>query len=106
MNWELVSQYLTSDYSGVLWALNFSLGATILANVVFLVFDPKWFRHIAQIALNIIALFVVFVIFSVFPFTFSEESWAFWVRVALILVMVGIGIGTIVEFFRLLLGRE
>lgn len=98
--------FLTSDYSGVLWAIDLSLGATVIANILFLMFDPGWFHHFVQIILNVIALFTTFIIFSVFPFTFAEEPWAFWVKVALIVVIVGIAIGTIVEFFRLILRRD
>jgi hypothetical protein len=98
--------FLTSEYSGVLWAINLSLSATIIANILFFIYDAGWFRHMAQIVLNIIALFVIFMIFTIFPFTFANESWAFWVKIALILVMAGIGIGTIVELFKLILRKD
>jgi hypothetical protein len=104
LNWGV--PFLTSDYSGVLWAINLSLGATIIANILFLIYDPGWFRHLGQIVLNFIALFVAFIIFTVFPFTFADKSWAFWVKIVLIIIMAGIGIGTIVEFFRLILRKE
>jgi hypothetical protein len=104
LNWGV--PFLTPNYSGVLWAINLSLGATLIANILFLIYDPGWFRHLAQIVLNIIALFVAFIIFTVFPFTFADKSWAFWVKIALVVMMAGIGIGTIVEFFRLILRKE
>jgi len=104
LNWGV--PFLTSDYSGVLWSINISLAANIIANILFIVYDPGWFHHIAQIVLNVIGLFVVFMIFTIFPFTFADKSWTFWVKIALIIVMAGIGIGTIVEFFRLILRKE
>jgi hypothetical protein len=104
LNWGV--PFLTSDYSGVLWAINLSLGMTITVNILFLIYDPGWFRHLAQIVLNVIALFVAFIIFTVFPFTFADKSWAFWVKIALIVIMAGTGIAIIVEFFRLILRKE
>jgi hypothetical protein len=104
MTWGV--PFLTSDFSGVLWAINLSLGVTILVNFLWLMFDPAWFRHLGQIVLNLIAIFVVFLIFSIFPFTFAEEAWAFWIKVVLIVIMAGAGIGTIVEFFKLIFGKD
>ena len=98
--------FLTSDFSGVLWAINLSLGATILVNLMWLIFDPGWFLHLGQIFLNLIAILVLFLIFAVFPFTFAAGGWAFWVKVALIVAMVGVGIGTIVEFFKMIFARD
>ena len=104
LNWNVT--VLTDDFKGVLWALDISLGATILINILFLMYDAGWFRHLMQLILNVIAILVTFLILVIFPFTFASESWAVWVRVGLIIIMAGIGIGTIVEFFRLILGRE
>jgi hypothetical protein len=104
LNWGV--PFLTSDYSGVLWAINLSIGATIIANILFLVYEAGWFRHLAQLILNVIALFVVFLIYSIFPFTFTAESWAFWIKITLIIIMAGIGIAIIVEIFRLILRKN
>ena len=104
LNWGV--PFLTSDYSGVLWAINLSIGASIIANFLFLFYDAGWFRHLAQLVLNVIALFVVFLIYSIFPFTFSAEPWAFWVKISLIIVMACIGIATIVELFKLILKKD
>lgn len=104
LNWGV--PFLTSSYSGVLWAINLSIGATIIANILFLVYDAGWFRHLAQLILNVIALFVVFLIYSIFPFDFSTASWEYWVKITLIIVMAGIGIAIIVEIFRLILRKN
>jgi hypothetical protein len=104
LNWGV--PFLTSDYSRVLWAIELSLAATILANVLFFIFDPGWFRHLLQTGLNIIAIIVGIIIFLIFPFTFAGESWSIWVKVALIAVIVGIGIGTIVEFIQFILRKD
>ncbi len=104
LNWGV--PFLTSSYSGVLWAINLSIGATIIANILFLVYDAGWFRHLARLILNVIALFVVFLIYSIFPFTFTAASWVYWVKIALIILMAGIGIAIIVEVFKLILRKN
>lgn len=104
MNWGV--PFLTSRYSGVLWAIDLSLGASIIANVLFLVFDYPWMRHLGQLILIPLSTLALFIIWAIFPFTFSAESWAFWVKVSLIIIMVFSAIGFIVEFFKLILGKE
>ena len=103
-NWGV--PFLTSRYSGVLWALDFSLGATIIVNILNLIFDAAWLRHLGQLILIPIAMFATYMILVIFPFTFADESWAFWVKVALIIAIAGSGIGFIVELVKLILGKE
>ncbi len=98
--------FLTPAYSGVLWAINLSLGITILVNLFFLAYDAGWFRHLTQLILNVIALFVVFLIYTIYPFSFAGEIWSQWVKISLIIVMAGIGIGIIVEIFQLIFKRD
>ena len=73
---------------------------------MYLIFDYSWLRHLGQVILIPIAVFATYMILAIFPFTFAGESWAFWVRVALIVVMAVSGIGFIVELFKLVLGKE
>jgi hypothetical protein len=103
-NWGV--PFLTSRYSGVLWAIDLSLGASILVNFLNLIFNVAWLRHLGQLILLPISIFATFMILAIFPFTFAGESWAFWVRVALIVIMAASGIGFIVELFKLILGKE
>lgn len=104
LNWGV--PFLTSRYSGVIWAIDLSLGASIIANILYLIFDYAWLRHLGQLILLPIGIFATFMILTIFPFTFAGESWAFWVRVALIVIMAASGIGFIVELFKLILGKE
>ena len=99
LKWEV--PFLTSRFSGVLWAINLSLGVSILVNILFLVIDFAWLRHLGQFIMNIFAIFVLFMIFVIFPFTFAGESWAVWVKVGLVFVMVAIGIASIVELVKI-----
>jgi len=40
--------FLTPSFNDVLWALDLSLGATVLANAAFIAYDSAWFRHVSD----------------------------------------------------------
>lgn len=103
-NWNLF--FITERFSGVLWAFELSLAATIIANTLFMVYDPAWFRHISHIVLNGISIFTTFIIYWVFPFDFGLGIWNQLVRLALLVAMFGMSVAIIVDFFKLILGRE
>lgn len=103
-NWNI--SFLTADYTKILWAINLSIGATIIANLIYLVYEAGWFRHLSQVILSVIALFVVFLIYSVYPFIISNADFSHWFRISLIIVMAGIGIAIIVELFKLIRRKD
>lgn len=94
--------FLTSEFVVPLRYLNISLGATMVANLLFLSYDPKWFLAITRTALNVIGIVVSYSLYVTFPFDLSslasEGLFTLIVRIALILGIVGAAIGAIVEF--------
>lgn len=98
--------FITNDWPDVLWALNLSLGATLVANVLFLAFDPWWFRRAAQVVLNAFSILSTLVMYRVFPFEFGRPLYNQVARVALLVAVIALAIAIIVEFVSLVLGRE
>jgi hypothetical protein len=98
--------FVTERFSEVLWALDLSLQATILANLLFLVYDAAWFKHLAQIILNLLSILATFLLYWVFPFDFGLAWWNQLVKFALLLAIVAMGIAIIVEFFKLILPQH
>jgi hypothetical protein len=96
-------RFLTTDFGPMLWLINVSLVATVLINLVWLGYDPVWFRSLSQIGLNLISAVVTIRMYQVFPFDFSayEFNWAPVARLAIILTMVGLALGTITELVKL-----
>jgi len=92
--WHL--PFITDQFSTVLWAFNLSVGANIVANILFLIYDAAWFYHIAQIVLNGFGLLVVYTLYRVFPFAFGPLGNQI-ARLALLAGMLGLGIATLVE---------
>jgi hypothetical protein len=99
--------FLTDDFADLVPWISFSLGASIVANVVYIFNDDRVVKSTGQIAINLITLVVTYQVFSVFPFDFSAYSfdWALVTRIVLILAMVGAGIGTLAEVYKLASGE-
>ena len=103
--WDVLP-WLTDDFEQVLPILNLSLLATMVINVVYVWFDPRWFKSLTQIGLSVISLIAAVRLFRVFPFDFSpyEFGWATLTRFVLIIVMIGITIGVIAESVKFITG--
>ncbi|MDI7276183.1 MAG: hypothetical protein QME94_09395 [Anaerolineae bacterium] len=96
--WNL--PFITAEYPQVLWAFDLSIGATIAANLTYLVYDAPWYLHLTRAILSVLAFVVAIVLFSVFPFAFGAPALDLLARVLLVLAMVGSAIGAIVEFVQ------
>jgi len=95
--------WLTSDFDRVVPLLNMALIGAILANAVYLVFDPAWFKLLADTALLCLNLAATIAILRVFPFDFSGYAfdWTVVIRMVLILAVVAVTIGIIVNLVNL-----
>jgi hypothetical protein len=95
--------FLTDDFEGVVWLINLSLTASILANLAYIAYDPAWFKSITQVVLNLISIVVMVTMWQVFPFDFSAYAfdWETLVRFVLVVGIVGTGIGTVVELVKM-----
>ena len=101
LNWHVY--FITSALNEVLWVINLAIIATIIGNILFLIFNPELFRHVVKIILNILAVTAVYSIYSIFPFNFSSFLIDWSVTIALIFVIAGIAIATIIELFFLII---
>ncbi len=99
--------FITTDFASVPWAFDLSLGAQIVCNLVFLSYDPAWFKHAAQVGLNVLGFIAIYTLFRVFPFAFGRESLLTLVRLAMLGCLAAIVIATVVEFAKMVgaLGR-
>jgi len=85
-NWDI--PFITKYYSNCLWAINLSLGATIIANFIFIFYNENWFLHLLQVFTSITAFIAFYVINEIFPFAFEGDIWYTLLRVFLIAGMV------------------
>lgn len=101
LSWNL--SFIAPSFQDVMWIFNISISATIIGNIIFLIYHPTWFRSIIRIILNILGFLVVYYLYTVFPFVFTNYLFTFSVKFALIVGMVAMVIATIVEIVKLIL---
>ena len=102
---------LTGDY--YTW-LPIAITAMVIsagAYVLLIIYDRYWLKEIVEIILAVISIVVVVNLISIFPFDFSVITNAtaadivpVAVTVGLIVIAVGIGVGALVRFIKLILG--
>ena len=93
--WRL--PFLTPAWADVLWAVELSLYAAIVASAVLLSYDAVWFRHLAAAIQGGFALQAGYWIWAVYPFDFGASDELF--RLVTLLVMVAIAISVVVAVF-------
>ncbi|RYV50619.1 hypothetical protein [Pengzhenrongella frigida] len=87
--WDAVP-FLTSDMTLVIGLVNASIIVNLVANLVYLVRDPRWLRALGDLLTVSVGLAAMAAMWQVFPFDFSGSSFD-WTLVARILLGVGIG---------------
>ncbi|MBM4241548.1 MAG: hypothetical protein FJ150_07820 [Euryarchaeota archaeon] len=100
LGWKI--SFIAPTWTQVLFILNVSIVANILANIGFLIYQRGWFRSLAQIILTIIGFVVAYEFYVVFPFIIQTEWIAIGLKILIILAMVAFVIATIVEVLRLI----
>ncbi|HML05887.1 MAG TPA: hypothetical protein VK426_08955, partial [Methanobacterium sp.] len=100
LNWNIY--FITSALNDVLWIINLSIITAIIGNALLLAYNPEWFRHVIKIIMNILALISTYFVYTVFPFNFYNSFINWGLSIFLILIMAGIGIAIILEFYFLL----
>src|ERR1700674_330882 len=68
--WDV--RFITPAWNDVLWAVDLSLQATIVANVLFLIYDARWFHSLVQAVPAGIAVLSLWWMYQVFPFDFGS----------------------------------
>ena len=94
LNWNI--NFLTADFSKVLWVINLSFSVTIFTHFIFLFFDRKWFKNLMQALENVFAFISGFIFRQVFPLDVSS-SLARLINIGLIILLVIILISILSE---------
>jgi hypothetical protein len=83
--------FLTEDFVSLVWLINLSMLSSAVVNMVYLRYDPAWFKSLCQVGISAIALTVAIRVLQVFPFDFSQYSfnWAALARLLLALAVFG-----------------
>ena len=91
--------WLTDDFERVLPVLNTSIIVSMIVNTVFLAYDPRWFKTVADILTTSLSIAVGVRMWQVFPFDFSryDRDWAHTVRWIIAIGIFGATIALIVN---------
>lgn len=102
INWNL--SFITPSFTQVLWAINLAIGVAILGNIILLIYDPPWLRHITKAVLNVFSFIAAYTFYVVFPLSFSQNLINIFFVFLIILIMIGIVVATAYELFKLFFG--
>jgi uncharacterized membrane protein len=107
-HWQ-IHTLITPDFDRWLPILNATLALTILANVLFIVYDRYFLRQTGKLLLGILGLATVISLIMMFPFDFNvipNADASYWAPLGLlatlILIAFGTGIGILVRFIQLI----
>ncbi|AUM16688.1 hypothetical protein ICV35_00120 [Rhodococcus ruber] len=108
--WEAVP-FLTDDTRSVIGWVNASILVSLVANLLYLMRDPVWFKALGDAVTTTVALLALLTIWQVFPFDFGDASfdWPLVARIVLGLGIVSSVIGIVaalVTFVRSVVGRS
>jgi hypothetical protein len=99
---------LTANFSQWLPIVTAALIASVIGNILLIIYDGYFFRQIIRIVLNLFGLAAVISLLTIFPFDFTVFPRDLTgilnpvIIVVLILVTIGIGIDTMVRFVKMI----
>jgi hypothetical protein len=95
--------FLTEDFTRVLALVNLSLVAGLVANLLYVLYDRRWFRDLGGIVTTGAGLAATIQLLRVFPFVFTDTSvdWDTVVRWLLVLGIAGTVIALVVQVVTL-----
>jgi hypothetical protein len=96
LEWQI--GWITPAWSDVLWAVDLTLWASIVANALYLAFDAVWFRNLAGAVSCGLAVLATWWVYVVFPFDFGVTATNDLVRLALAALLLATAIATVVLF--------
>jgi hypothetical protein len=93
--WDVLP-FLTKDTEQVLPWVNASIVVGLVANVLYVVRDPQWFRALGEMVTTAFSVAAMLRIWDVFPLHFDEGGFD-WELLARVLLGLGI-VGTVIAF--------
>ncbi len=103
LDWDW-PRFLTEDFDEVLPIVSASFVAAIVANLAFVVFDPRWFTSLLEALTSAISLAAGIAVLRVFPFDFSSyaHDWSWMVRTVIVVGIIATAVTLVVHLAHLL----
>ena len=94
--WQAVP-FLTDATTQVLWLVNASIAANLIASLVYVVWDPAWLKALGDVVTTSLGVMAAVRIWQVWPLEFAPGSpWGVIARIAVGLAVVGGTLGIVV----------
>jgi hypothetical protein len=105
--WNAVP-FLTGDTPRVLGLVNASIVVGLVANGLYVLSDPAWFKALGDIIQNVVGIAALVRIWQVFPFDFGDSSfdWELLARWVLGVGIAGSGVAILVGLVALVRALE
>ena len=91
--------YLTEDFNQCLWAINLSFGVTIFINVIFMLFDQRWFRSLMESVNSVFSFVSGYTFYRVFPLDLPVGVNR-WAEMAMVILLVIIMLSVLVQLLN------
>jgi hypothetical protein len=92
--------FLTEDFEKLLFYIELSIKVSIAAQVMFVIYDNSWFKHIIQGLTNVFGALSLIMTYVIYPFSFQNHQVDKWVKIGLLVVFIITVITIIVEIFK------
>lgn len=92
--------FLTEDFEKCLFYIELAIYVTIGANVLFIFYDPRWFRHLLQVLVNAANALSTIMIYVVFPFALDNANWTRWFKIGILIIFIITVISIVVELVK------
>jgi hypothetical protein len=89
--------FVTPAWADVLFAIDLSLGGTIVANALYLSYDEHWFRDFVKITLTALSFIARLVVVQVFPFDFGDQLTNSLAHLVGVLLVFSLAIAVVVQ---------
>ena len=92
--------FLTEDFSKCLFYIELSIYASIGAQILFIIYDNRWFKHLVQVITGITSALALIMVYVIFPFYFEDGNWMKWIKIGLLVLFGLTVIGIIVDLVK------
>ena len=92
--------FLTEDFDRALIYIELSIYASIIAQAIFVFYDNRWFKHLAQGITSVFAALSIIMIYVIFPFNIADDTWIKWIKIGVLILFIITVITIPVELFK------
>lgn len=92
--------FLTDDFSKCLYYIELSIYISIAAQVLFIFYDNRWFKHIIQGLTNIAGAVALIMFYVIFPLNIQSDVWTKWIKIGILIIFGLSVISIIVEIVK------